>query len=272
MELFNLAYQAILSKQPETKSELISAIGFELEALGHSSASNFIDSSSPVKIPVPGFPSGLELVHPNKLERRSLQTTRGQACLLHAIAHIEFNAINLALDAIYRFRGMPVDFYRDWLLVAEQEADHHQKVSERLGELGYQYCDFPVHNGLWDIACRTSDRLIDRMALVPCVFEARGLDVTPPMIRKLQGAGDPRSAAILEFILQEEIGHVETGIRWFEFACRADGVDPVSTFLELVAEYLPSKPIGPLNVEDRLSAGFTREWLEKLEQLSTPTA
>lgn len=217
------------------------------------------------KMPVPGYPDRLHLVDPREVPRRSLGTSEGRACFLHAIAHIEFNAINLALDAVYRFGGLPDAYYRDWLEVARDEARHHAMLGERLGELGYRYGDFPAHNSLWDIACRTAHDLVSRMAMVPCVMEARGLDVTPGMIRRFRDVGDDRSAGLLETILEEEERHVAIGVSWYRWACGERGLDPVPTFFSLLVKYLPHRLSGPLNIDRRRAAGFDDAWLRRLE-------
>lgn len=213
---------------------------------------------------VPGYPDRLRLVDPREVPKRSLGTVEGRACFLHAIAHIEFNAINLALDAVYRFGGLPDDYYRDWLEVAQDEARHHAMLGDRLDELGYRYGDFPAHNGLWDVACRTAHDLVSRMAMVPCVMEARGLDVTPGMIRRFRDVGDDWSADLLECILEEEERHVAIGVAWYRWACGERGLDPVPTFFSLLETYLPHRPSGPLNIDRRRAAGFDDAWLRQL--------
>ncbi len=222
------------------------------------------------EMPVPGYPSRLHLVNPREVPRRSLGTVEGRACFLHAIAHIEFNAINLALDAVYRFGGLPDAYYRDWLEVARDEARHHAMLEDRLEELGYHYGDFPAHNGLWDIACRTADDLVSRMAMVPCVMEARGLDVTPGMIRRFLDVGDDQSAGLLETILEEEECHVALGVSWYRWACGECGLDPVPTFFSLLETYLPHRLSGPLNIDRRRAAGFDDAWLRQLESEAGP--
>ena len=219
---------------------------------------------------LPGYPDRLRLVDPREVPRRSLGTVEGRACFLHAIAHIEFNAINLALDAVYRFGGLPDDYYRDWLGVAREEARHHAMLEDRLEELEYRYGDFPAHNGLWDIACRTAHDLVSRMAMVPCVMEARGLDVTPGMIRRFLDVGDDRSAGLLETILEEEERHVAIGVSWYRWACRECDLDPVPTFFSLLETYLPHRLSGPLNIDRRRAAGFDDAWLRQLEAVARP--
>jgi len=215
----------------------------------------------------PGRPDKPELVHPRQLTRRKLGTADGLASFIHAIAHIEFNAINLALDAAYRFRDMPDGYYVDWLTVAAEEARHHQLLVGRLRQLGHEYGDFPAHNGLWDMAMQTDHDVLLRMALIPCVFEARGLDVTPPMIDRLERIGENESANILRLILREEVGHVAIGNRWYRFECERRKLDPDDSFIRLVSEYLPGRKHGPFNFTDRRAAGFTDKLTERLGQI-----
>jgi uncharacterized ferritin-like protein (DUF455 family) len=184
---------------------------------------------------------------------------------LHAVAHIEFNAINLAWDAVYRFRGMPCDYYRDWIGVAADEARHFAMLQVRLAELGGAYGDFDAHDGLWEMAVKTADSCLARMALVPRVLEARGLDVTPGMIARLRDVGDAASAEILEIILREEIEHVGAGSRWFAYCCEREGRDADATFAALIAEHARGALKGPFNVGARLAAGFSAAELARLE-------
>jgi len=196
------------------------------------------DPTTPVTpIGVAGRPSKPELVEPAKLRRRRLGSEEGRAALVHAVTHIEFNAINLALDAAYRFRDMPPQFYHDWISVAADEVRHFQLLSTRLQSMGFSYGDFPAHNGLWEMAQRTADDCMKRMALVPRVLEARGLDVTPGMIKRLTSAGDDETVSILEIILEEEVRHVEIGSHWFRYCCDLRGLDPEPTFLSLLKEH-----------------------------------
>jgi uncharacterized ferritin-like protein (DUF455 family) len=209
-------------------------------------------------IGTPGRPDRPELVAPAEVPRRRLGSDAGRAALVHAIAHIEFNAINLALDAAYRFRDMPEDYYRDWLSVADDEARHFQLLEARLRELGFTYGDFPAHDGLWEMAAKTADSCLLRMALVPRVLEARGLDVTPGMIARLGQVGDTRTIEALETILDEEVRHVEIGTRWFRHCCAAAKLQPEETFLALLQEHFGGGLRGPFNLPARLRAGFTK--------------
>lgn len=219
------------------------------------------------RIAVPGRPARPVLVAPTALANRSIHTLEGRAALLHAIAHIEFNAINLALDAVCRFDGMPEAYYRDWLQVAREESLHFTLLSEHLVSLGYAYGDFPAHNGLWEMAVRTDDDVMARMALVPRILEARGLDVTPGIREKLKQSGDHRACEILDIILRDEVGHVQIGNRWFHWCCTQRGLDPVPTFVGLLRDYDAVLPRGKLNYPARRAAGFTEEELELIESI-----
>jgi len=208
------------------------------------------------------------LVAPRELHRRSLHTSEGHAALIHSIAHIEFNAINLAWDAVYRFRDMPRKFYDDWVQVADEEAYHFQLVRDHLNTLGYEYGDFDAHNGLWEMAVTTAHDPLIRMALVPRVLEAHGLDVTPGIMKKLRDYGDHGAVAILEIIFRDEIGHVEIGSRWFRYLCDQRNMEPDSTFQGLLEEYMQrgSRPgKGSLHRNARLAAGFSEQELKYLE-------
>jgi uncharacterized ferritin-like protein (DUF455 family) len=217
-------------------------------------------------IPVPGRPPAPVLVPPSQLAQRKLNSVEGRAALVHAVAHIEFNAINLAWDAVYRFPGMPDDYYRDWASVAADEARHFKLLAARLAELGHAYGDFPAHDGLWQMACDTAHDPMVRMALVPRVLEARGLDVTPGMIERLHRVGDPATIAILEVILSEEVRHVAVGSRWFATICAQRNLEPRATFVALLRTHAVSLRL-PFNESARLQAGFGRGELDDLTRL-----
>ena len=216
---------------------------------------------------LPGRPDRPELVEPRRLGRRSMQSPEGRAVLLHALAHIEFNAINLALDAVWRFANMPVAFYNDWLKVAAEEAHHFSLLVARLAEFGHAYGDFPAHDGLWDMCERTRGDVLARMALVPRTLEARGLDASPPIRARLQQAGDHESAAILDVILRDEIGHVLIGNRWFRHLCDEGVLDPHTPYPRLADQYHAPKLRGPFNFEARRDAGFDEAELAALAGL-----
>ncbi|MEN8178577.1 MAG: ferritin-like domain-containing protein [Pseudomonadota bacterium] len=216
-----------------------------------------------------GHPPKPELVHPSQLPRRGLGSEEGRLALIHAIVHIEFNAINLAWDAVQRFPGMPPDYYSNWVQVAKEEARHFRLLRGRLQEAGADYGDFPAHNGLWDMAVRTADDPLVRMALVPRMLEARGLDVTPAIMQRFRKAGDIRTVDVLQIILTDEIGHVEFGSRWFSYLCEQRGLDPETTYFDLLNNFLNGEIRCPLHREARLQAGFSEHELDRLEMLCT---
>ncbi|MBS0575620.1 MAG: ferritin-like domain-containing protein [Proteobacteria bacterium] len=218
---------------------------------------SFDDHAPPNPIGTPGRPERPRLVHPRAVAQRGLGTVDGRAAFVHAIAHIEFNAINLAWDAVYRFRDLPRDFYADWIGVAADEARHFTMLRARLREYGHDYGDFDAHDGLWEMAVKTAGCCRERMALVPRVLEARGLDVTPGMIVRLREVGDEATAAILEVILREEVAHVAAGSRWFRWCCQRDGVEPEGEFRRLLALHARGAVRGPLNLDARAAAGFS---------------
>jgi uncharacterized ferritin-like protein (DUF455 family) len=185
-----------------------------------------------------------------------VHTLEGRAVLIHALAHIEFNAINLALDVMWRFANMPDKFYYDWLRVAQEECEHFGLLNQHLQTLGFQYGDFSGHDGLWEMAERTQDDVLARLALVPRTLEARGLDASPAVRHKLASGGDRAGAAIIDIILRDEIGHVAIGNHWYRWLCTERGLDPINTYAELAATYRAPKLKGPFNVEARLAAGF----------------
>ena len=193
-------------------------------------------------------------------------SAEGRIRLLHAFAHIEFNAVNIALDAVYRFRGLGTAFIGDWLGIAAEEAEHFRLIETELGRRGSGYGDYDAHGGLWDMVCRTRTDPLHRMALVPRVMKARGLDVSPGMIARFRQFGDADAARILERIYHDEINHVRIGNRWFEQLCKQHELDPAATFRELIGKYLGGNLRGPFNREARIAAGFEAEELERLEQ------
>ena len=223
------------------------------------------DAPAPEPIRMPGRPPRPGLVHPRDLPRRGLGTDAGRAAFIHAIAHIEFNAIDLAWDAAYRFRGLPPAFHADWVRIAEDEARHFTLLRGRLQALGHDYGDFDAHNGLWEMAEKTAHDGLARMALVPRVLEARGLDVTPGMIVKLRALGDDATADILAVILEEEVAHVAAGSHWFRWYCARAGIAPEPRFRELLAEYARAVLHGPFNIDARAAAGFSEDELAALQ-------
>jgi uncharacterized ferritin-like protein (DUF455 family) len=197
--------------------------------------------------------------------QRPVHTLEGRAALLHAIAHIEFNAIDLALDACWRFAGLPAHYYRDWLRVAAEEAHHFTLLREHLRTLGHDYGDFDAHDGLWAMAEKTAGDVVARMALVPRTLEARGLDATPAIQAKLARAGDTRAVEILDLILRDEVGHVAIGNRWYRWLCERQGLDPVAHDEQLARRHGAPRPKPPFNTGARRAAGFSAAELARLE-------
>lgn len=206
---------------------------------------------------LPGRPTRPRLVEAKQVPTRTPFTVEGRAALLHSICHIEFNAINLALDAVWRFSGMPADFYWDWLQVAREEALHFNLLRQHLNTLNHDYGDFDAHNGLWSMCERTQDDILARMALVPRTLEARGLDATPLIQDKLTRAGDARAVEILDIILRDEVGHVAIGNRWFHHLCAQRGLDGKTLYPQLVKQYEAPRLRPPFNEAARRAAGFT---------------
>lgn len=261
MNLFEAARGCLDADTPDGKVEATLAAA---EAFARGVLAIPDDAPPPELIGMPGRPARPRLVHPRELPKRGLGSGEGRAAFVHAIAHIEFNAIDLAWDAVYRFRGLPPEFYADWVGVAVDEARHFSMLRERLQQLGHDYGDFDAHNGLWEMAVKTAHDGLTRMALVPRVLEARGLDVTPGMIERLRGVGDTATVAILELILREEVAHVAAGSRWFRWYCERVGMEPVPTFRRLLAEYARDVLYGPFNLVARSEAGFDDEELAML--------
>lgn len=263
MHIQQQAYQCLMMKQPEEKAAAV----LKLEQRAREANAWQCEQTPARAVIIPGRPDKPHMISPKKVPRRGVGSTEGRAALYHALAHIEFNAINLGLDAVYRFADMPEDFYRDWLKVAAEEAFHFTLLNEHLHRLGVQYGDFPAHNGLWDMAVKTAGDVMARMALVPRVLEARGLDVTPGIIQKLRSVGDTRGVEILEVILRDEITHVAIGNRWFQYCCEARACEPLQTFRELLHHYAMGHVRGPFNQQARKKAGFTDQELHALKAL-----
>jgi uncharacterized ferritin-like protein (DUF455 family) len=260
------AFTVLMTADPAAKvtatASLLDAWRGGLLGCGHSVTTHEL---APAAIPVPGRPPRPVLVSPRDLAQRPLGTVEGRIALMHAVAHIEFNAINLALDAVYRWPEMPREFHDDWLTVAADEARHFSLLAGRLIELGAAYGDLPAHDGLWEMAVRTAGDPVARMALVPRVLEARGLDVTPGMIERLRRAGDGRTVELLEVILAEEVAHVAAGTRWFHWLCARESLEPEQTFFDLLASAAPGALRGPFNITARRRAGFSEAELRRLE-------
>ena len=261
MELRRRALQLLMLGEPSAKAARVR----EWTCIDASTLE--VDEVAPLHEPagLPGRPDKPRRVPPNELAARSAFTPAGRAALLHAVAHIEFNAINLALDAVWRFAQMPRSYYLEWMQVATEEALHFTLVADHLHTLGHAYGDFDAHDGLWTMAERTRADPLARMALVPRTLEARGLDVTPAMREKFMRAGDGRAASILDVILRDEIGHVAVGNRWYRWLCTRQGRDPITTYDELAAHYHAPRPRPPFNLEARRAAGFDSAELAALQ-------
>jgi len=262
-ELRKLALAALLEPNPDKKVALAQWIRVQAATL-----SIAIDVAFQEPAGVPGCPQKPELRSHLDVPKRSPFTAEGLAALLHAVAHIEFNAINLALDAIWRFSGMPRSYYLEWLTVATEEAHHFSLLRAHLQSMGYDYGDFPAHTGLWDMTEKTKGDVLARMALVPRTLEARGLDATPPMQAKLRKVGSAqalKAVEILDVILHDEIGHVAIGNHWYRTLCAQRGLDPVAHYAVLATQYSAPRVKGPLNLDARRRAGFEEVELGLLE-------
>ena len=254
--LRKLSLDVLLTPDPWQKAALARRLD-EHEGVG---AGDAIDEPAGI----PGRPARPEMVGHTQVRQRSVKSPEGLAALMHALAHIELNAINLAVDLTWRFPGMPEAFYLDWMQVAREEAYHFGLLSDRLVELGFAYGDFPAHNALWDMAERTKHDLLARIALVPRTLEARGLDASPAIRNKLVSVGDKRGAEILDIILSDEIGHVRVGNHWYGVLCAQRGLEPIATYAALAEAHGAPRLRGPFNLAARRAAGFTEEELLRL--------
>ena len=252
-----LALQALGLAEPEAKCAAVQALWAErahwqFKAPGLPAAAHDL----------PGRPALPRLITPADVPQRSPFTAEGRAALVHAICHIEFNAINLALDAAWRFDGMPDDFYQDWMRVAEEESRHFQMLHTQLQAMGWRYGDFEAHDGLWEMCEKTREDITARMALVPRTLEARGLDATPLIQGRLRKVGSPDALRIcesLDVILRDEIGHVAIGNRWYHWLCARDGLAPLAHYKALVRQHRAPRLRPPFNTAAREAAGFSAE-------------
>jgi len=258
--LFDLAYECISEKIPDEKIALVNMLYRRI----NNDELKVNSATTEMKIITPGRPEKPLLVAPSEVPRRGFDSQISRVRLVHAITHIEFNAINLALDAVYRFRGMPNQYYSDWMQVAAEEAKHFSLLEQYLKNNDSYYGEYAAHNGLWEMAIKTDHDVMIRMALVPRVLEARGLDVTPGMIGRLRIAKDDALVAILEIIHTEEIGHVRIGSSWFNYVCEQRGLDPETSFSDILDEYMEDSSFGPFDLESREKAGFTKREMHDL--------
>jgi len=268
-ELRLAALNCLAETNASIKSQAVRALGLAWQrgALTLNTQSTSIELQQHETRPIPGQPAKPALVPPLLVKRRAMNTVAGRAALIHALTHIEFNAINLALDAIWRFAHMPANFYQDWLQVATEEARHFELLNAHLQHLGFDYGDFDAHNSLWQMVDKTTADVLARMALVPRTMEARGLDALPALRAKLAQAGDMQAAQILDITLADEVGHVAIGNTWYNWLCAQQGLEPLSTFERLSRQYAAPKLRGPFNLEARREAGFTEAELTNLSAL-----
>jgi uncharacterized ferritin-like protein (DUF455 family) len=259
--LRSAALAALLQASPAAKAGMARALAPDLP----------LDAALRLGAPagIPGRPPRPLLVPHQQLKPRPVHTLEGRATLLHALAHIELNAIDLACDILWRFADQPEAFYRDWARVAREEALHFQLLSAHLESLGFAYGAFPAHHGLWEMAEKTQDDLLARLALVPRTLEARGLDAAPPIRAKLVKAGDLRAGEILDVILADEIGHVAVGNHWYGWLCERRGLDPVATYASLAQAYQAPRLRGPFNLAARRAAGFSDVELAALQKVAS---
>jgi uncharacterized ferritin-like protein (DUF455 family) len=262
--LHDCAHTALLACTPVDKCNHVRALQREWD---NNQLSADADDSPAEPVLDPGRPKRPVLVSPRAVERRKISTPEGRAALIHSLAHIEFNAVNLALDALYRFRGLPHGFYADWVRVAADEACHFTLLRDHLQTLGFDYGSFTAHNGLWEMAVKTAHDPLVRMALVPRLLEARGLDAAPTLIAKLSTAGDTRAVDIMRTIQRDEIEHVGIGNHWYAYLCMRRGVDPLKTFRRLLREH-GARLRAPFDVAARRQAGFSQAEIDLFEQLA----
>jgi len=266
MNFYSLAEKALTTHSIEEKEKAVSELMRYCSTGEISTPVGFL----PRLFERPSYAPICRIVEPKQLpKRRNFSSREGLALMVHAITHIEYSAIDLALDAVYRFPEMPVKYKADWLEVAADEIRHFRMLHEILEELGHTYGDFPVHRGLFDASVHTAGDVLERMAVVPRHYEATGLDVNPQIARKLEPHRNiPEVARLLEaleIIYVEEIGHVRKGDRWFRACCDERGVEPRETFRNVLERYALKKKQRPnLNIEARKAAGFSCGELKEL--------
>ncbi|WP_426112858.1 ferritin-like domain-containing protein [Massilia sp. PWRC2] len=269
LELRRAALECLLEADPAAKVAAVARLAAAAAAVDSDAV---IDMDGALAAAIPGRPRRPQLVAPRLVGRRSMVTVEGRAMLVHALAHIEFNAMNLALDAVARFAGMPLRYYHDWLAVALEESAHYAMLVAHLQVQGYAYGDFAAHDSLWEMVDKTRGDVMARMALVPRTLEARGLDAIPPLRAKLAQAGDLAAAAILDVILRDEVGHVEIGNRWYGYLCGQRGLEPAATYAALAVQYAAPVLRGPFNLEARRRAGFSEGELAAMQAAATFTS
>jgi uncharacterized ferritin-like protein (DUF455 family) len=262
MNVFELSFNALMSDSIDEKIKGTN----QLHTLSVNRQLNYLSDFPIESIDNPGRPKRPNLVRFQSVPKRD-KSDIGMIKTIHAICHIEFNAINLALDAIYRFRNMPDAFYQDWIQVAFEEAKHFTLINNYLDQLGYHYGDFDGHNGLWTMTYDTDYDVLARMALVPRVLEARGLDATPKIQKRFKHSKFSKMSDILEVIFNDEIGHVKIGNYWYHQLCKQRALDPIETFDQLIKQHMGDKLRGPFNIEARKLCNFSQEELDYLQKL-----
>ncbi len=265
--LFSALENLLAVAQVDAKLDRVHALAADWREgrIGFSSC----DASAP-EVTRRGYPARPELVPPQKVPRRSPNSPVGHAALFHAITHIEWSAIDLALDHAYRFREFPAGYYGAWIAVAEEEAKHFAMLRGHLRAMGYDYGDFAAHDGLWRLAVATARDPLARMALIPRLMEARGLDATPPIQQRLEKMGDREGVRLLDVVLEDEVGHVALGDHWFRFLCVQRQLEPEAEFRRLIGAYGAPWPSTPMNEKARLAAGFSAEELCDLANQCRP--
>jgi len=273
MELREAAFSALCETQAADKVQAVQLLWAQRDTLALDTQAQMQDANQKA----PGRPDKPLLQNPQHVPQRSVHTDKGLAALVHSVCHIEFNAINLALDALWRFAGLPHNYYQDWLSVAYEESTHFVLLQNLLNQMGCAYGDFAAHDGLWSMCEKTAGDVLARMALVPRTLEARGLDATPLIQAKLLLSSSPHASAfqsVLDTILRDEVGHVAIGNHWFRYLCDAQGLDPLSHYPALVQHHAAPRLKPPFNSSARLAAGFTQaeiDWL-MAQRLTTPLA
>jgi len=259
--LFQEAEHCLKISDPQEK------IAYGMEVVSDWNATNleWDCSDSPRIINSPGHLDKPIIVPPNKLKKRGFGSQQQIASLLHALAHIEITAVNLAWDSICRYPGMPQEYYDDWINTAKDEGEHFLALRQQIKLLGYDYGDFPAHAELWNMAIQTADNLMHRMGIVHRVLEARALDVVPFAVQKFQTIKSGDTAKVLIRIANDEVNHVAAGTRWYRYCCEKEKVDPDKTFFKLIKQYLNSYPRGPFNESSRASAGFSKNEITLLK-------
>lgn len=261
--LYEQAKKCFLCSDPDEKLQISLQISSDWEAglLDHK------EGETPIQFDLPGRLDKPPFVAVQKVKKRGFKSIQQRAALIHALTHIELTAVNLAWDSIYRYRGLPKEYYADWVKTGKEESQHFYLLKQSLNEMGYDYGDFPVHDELWQMAVTTADDLMDRMAIVHRVLEARALDVVPFAVDKFRQLGDQNTASSLIIIANDEIGHVNAGSRWFRYRCEQEKVNSDEMFFKLMNKYLKSTPKGPFNSEARMKAGFSRHEMLELNRL-----